>query len=100
MAALPVVVPTFTDHTPEPDSRFLGFEPFVDERIVAAFLGITPRHTIELARKGEIPAHPIGHQRKTWRFRISEISAFFTRSPKRPVSVTISAAVPGATRSH
>jgi hypothetical protein len=70
------------------------FEPFVDEHVIASFLGIKPRRVIEMARKTLIPAHPIGGQRKTWRFRVSEIEAHFTlRAEKRP-SATMSLAVP------
>lgn len=36
-----------------------------------------------MARKKEIPAHPIGRKRKTWRFRISEISAHFSLRSSR-----------------
>lgn len=51
-------------------------EPFVDADTAAEFLVITRRHLLELARFGEIPAHPIGvGKRKTWRFRLSEIAA-------------------------
>jgi excisionase family DNA binding protein len=50
-------------------------EPFVDVDTAAEFLVITRRHLLELARAGEIPAHPIGGgRRKTWRFRLSEIA--------------------------
>jgi hypothetical protein len=59
------------------------YEPFVDEHVVAGFLGIEPRRVLEMARKRLVPAHPIGGQRKTWRFRISEIDAHFSiRSDK------------------
>src|SRR5215469_10539906 len=47
------------------------FEPFVNEHVIARFLEVTPRRVLEMARKGDIPAHPIGHVRKTWRFRMS-----------------------------
>ncbi len=51
-------------------------EPFVDANKAAEFLGITRRRLLELARAGQIPAHPIGcGKRKTWRFRLSEIAA-------------------------
>lgn len=56
-------------------------EPFVAADEVAAFLSITRRRVLELARVGELPAHPIGTgARRTWRFRISEIAAFVSRS--------------------
>lgn len=71
-----------------------GFEPFVDEHVVACFLQIAPRRVLEMARKGEIPAHPIGRIRKTWRFRISEIDAHFSAKPENQPGVTIAMAVP------
>ncbi|MGD1078382.1 MAG: helix-turn-helix domain-containing protein [Candidatus Sulfotelmatobacter sp.] len=53
----------------------IEIEPFVDANRAADFLLITRRHLLELARAGEIPAHPIGAgKRKTWRFRLSEIA--------------------------
>jgi hypothetical protein len=54
-----------------------AFDPFVDERIVATFLQIAPRRVLEMARKKEILAHPIGQTWRTWRFRISAIDAHF-----------------------
>ena len=43
-----------------------GPEPFVDDIVAARFLSVTPRRTKEMARNGEIPAHPLGTgQRKT-----------------------------------
>ena len=59
-------------------SPLLGhFEPFVDERVIAGFLQVTPRRVLEMARKGQIPAHPLGSKRRTWRFRVSEVNARF-----------------------
>ena len=52
-----------------------GYERFVDEHVIGSFLGIAPRRVLEMARNGEIPSHPIGRVRKTWRFHISEIAA-------------------------
>jgi hypothetical protein len=50
-------------------------EPFVDATRAAEFLGIRPRRLLELARGGQIPGYPIGTGvRRTWRFRLSEIS--------------------------
>ena len=71
------------------------FEPFVDENVVARLLQLTPRRVLEMARKEEIPAHPIGHERKTWRFRMSEIDAHFSAPAAKSSGATISAAVPG-----
>jgi len=50
-------------------------EPFVDAERAAAFLSVTPRYLIGLARAGGIPSYPLGSgQRKQWRFRLSEIA--------------------------
>jgi len=51
-------------------------EPFVDALQGAEFLAIRRRRLLEMARSGEIPAHPIGRgRRRTWRFRLSELAA-------------------------
>lgn len=50
-------------------------EPFVTATEAAIFLAITKRRVLELARAGELPAHPLGcGSRKTWRFRLSELA--------------------------
>ena len=50
-------------------------EPVVDALQGAEFLGIRPRRLLQMARAGDIPAHPIGcGKRKTWRFRLSELA--------------------------
>lgn len=72
------------------------FEPFVDEHVVARFLQISPRKVVEMARKKELPAHPIGRRRRKWRFRMSEIDAHFSLRDQTAASVTMSPAVPGA----
>ena len=61
-------------------AEFGGFEPFVDEFVIGRFLGIEPRQVLEMARAGEVPAHPVGlgHARKRWRFRLSEVEAHFS----------------------
>lgn len=71
-------------------------ESFVDADRAAEFLVITRRHLLELARAGDIPAHPIGAgKRKTWRFRLSEIAnAISTDAFGRKPDI-IGAAVPG-----
>jgi len=56
----------------------IAYEPYVDEHAIARFLQLSPRRILEMARSKEIPAHPIGHTRKTWRFRLSEIDAHFS----------------------
>ena len=71
------------------------FEPFVDERVIARFLEVTPRRVLQMARKGEIPAHPIGHVRKTWRFRVSEVNAHFGSASEKQAGDKIHSAVPG-----
>ena len=76
---------------------FGGFEPFVDESAVARFLQLAPRRVLEMARNGDIPSHPIGCARKTWRFRLSEIDAYFT-AQCRQSRARLGPAVPGATR--
>jgi hypothetical protein len=80
-------------------SSFAGFEPYVDERAVARFLQLTPRRVVQLARTAELPAHPIGGQRKTWRFRISEIADSLCKSDIRQRG-TMTTAVPGAREKH
>ncbi len=51
------------------------FESFVNAERGAEFLGVTPRYLLGLARRGRIPAYPLGSgARKLWRFRLSELS--------------------------
>jgi hypothetical protein len=51
-------------------------EPFVDAAAAADFLHLRPRHVLELARQGEIPAYPLGQgKRRVWRFLLSELAA-------------------------
>src|SRR5216683_1263200 len=41
----------------------------------AAFLCLTVRRVHEMARLGQLPAHPLGAgKRHTWRFRLSELA--------------------------
>jgi hypothetical protein len=55
-------------------------EPFVDATRAADWLGITSRRVLEMARAGQIPAYPLGTgSRKTWRFRLQEISTAIVR---------------------
>ena len=55
-------------------------EPFVDATRAAEWLGITSRRLLEMARAGQIPAYPLGAgSRKTWRFRLQEISTAIVR---------------------
>ena len=78
----------------DPWQEFGGFEPFVDEVVVSRFLHIEPRRVLEMARDNELPAHPIGKIRKTWRFLISEIAAHLG-SQRRNQGAKMPAAVPG-----
>ena len=58
-------------------------EPFVDPDRAAALIGVQRRRLLQMARTGEIPAHPIGTgPRRTWRFRLSELAqAIATKTP-------------------
>lgn len=54
----------------------MDFEPFVDPAKAAEFLNLRPRRLLELARRGLIPAYPIGNRhRRVWRFRLSELAS-------------------------
>jgi len=75
---------------------FPTFEPFVDEVAVAQFLKIEGRRVLQMARNQEIPAHPIGKIRRTWRFRLSEIDAHFSAPSTKQTGASIGLAVPGA----
>jgi len=56
-------------------SRSQVEEPFVDAERAAAFLTMSPKTVLKLARKGDLPAHPIGQGlRRMWRFRLSELA--------------------------
>ena len=70
------------------------FEPYVDEKVIAQFLQLESRRVLEMARKKEIPAHPIGNIRKTWRFRLSEVEAHFSPRSQKAASANMSPAVP------
>ena len=62
-------------------------EKFVDSIAAAEFLSIKPRRLLDMARAGEIPAHPIGTgARKTWRFRLNEIEACLSVGADTPSS--------------
>jgi len=50
-------------------------EPFVDAVETGRFLHLRPRRVLELARRGELPAYPLGQgKRRIWRFRLSEVA--------------------------
>ena len=88
-------MPRFDFDEANSTSPLCPFEPFVDERVIAGFLQVTPRRVVEMARKGEIPAHPIGHARKTWRFRVSEVNSHFRSASEKQAGDNINSAVPG-----
>lgn len=73
---------------------FTRFEPFVDGYAVAGFLQIATRRVLEMARRRQIPAHPLGAKRRTWRFRLSEIDAHFALPKHSEQSGSITSAVP------
>jgi hypothetical protein len=51
-------------------------EPFVDAVAAGDFLRLRPRRVLEMARRGEIPAYPLGQgKRRVWRFRLSELAS-------------------------
>jgi len=51
-------------------------EPFVDAVAAGEFLHLRPRRVLEMARRGEIPAYPLGQgKRRVWRFRLSELAS-------------------------
>jgi excisionase family DNA binding protein len=57
------------------EERYLN-EHFVDADEAAAFLSITRRRILDLARAGHLPGHRIGSgARCVWRFRLSELEA-------------------------
>jgi len=51
-------------------------EPFVDAVAAGEFLHLRPRRVLELARRGVLPAYPLGDgERRIWRFRLSELAS-------------------------
>jgi excisionase family DNA binding protein len=82
---------------------FTALEPFVDADEAAAFLSLTRRRILELARAGKLPGHPIGDgARRVWRFRLSEVAAAVSQTGKsglgsrQRTSTVQLKAVPGA----
>lgn len=62
-------------------------EPFVDADRGGEFLNLTRRRLLEMARSGEIPAHPIGRgRRRTWRFRLSELAEAIAAEKAEPLA--------------
>jgi hypothetical protein len=70
---------------------FMQYENYVSAKVAAAFLGITETFLTRLARKGQIPAHPLpvgnSGQRRTWRFKLSELGDLMERSHQPASSV-------------
>jgi hypothetical protein len=58
------------------ESLDVRHENFVDADAAGKFLGLTKRRVLEMARNLELPGHPLGSgKRRTWRFRLSELSS-------------------------
>lgn len=59
------------------------YERFVDADEAAAFLSITRRRVLDLARARQLPGHPIGSgARHVWRFRVSELASALVEGPR------------------
>jgi len=51
-----------------------NLEPFVSAERAGEFLAMSRKTVLALARKGYLPAHPVGQgMRKVWKFRLSEL---------------------------
>jgi hypothetical protein len=63
------------------DSLPLTLERFVSADEAAEFLSVKRRYLLHLARRGIAGAYPLrtGGKRKTWVFRLSELSAAIAR---------------------
>ena len=61
----------------------MAHENYVSARVAAEFLGISETFITKLARKNQIPAHPLPNssnsQRYTWRFLLTELREFMER---------------------
>lgn len=54
-----------------------SLEPFVSAERAAEFLAMSRKTILVLARKGYLPAHPVGQgPRKAWKFRLSELDCW------------------------
>lgn len=64
-------------------------EPFVTANEVAEHLRITRRLVLEMARKNQLPSHPIsfGRQKKIWRFKLTEVDQAIASSTPEPPHV-------------
>jgi len=65
---------------------------FISPKEAAAFLGITERHLLSLARAKKLPGHPISwgkkNSRSQWRFLRSELHTWMLDLSSTPVTVT------------
>jgi excisionase family DNA binding protein len=63
-------------------------EPFITANEVAEHLRITRRLVLEMARKNQLPAHPItfGRQRKIWRFKLTEVDQAIASGIPKPAN--------------
>jgi excisionase family DNA binding protein len=60
--------------TTRPSPSSFPREYYVCAADAAKFLSIHPRTLLQLARKGSVPAHPLGDgSRRVWRFLLSEL---------------------------
>ena len=61
-------------------------EPFITATAIAEHIGVSARTVAKWAREGRIPAHPVsGNDRRTWRFKLSEIELFFASQSDGPI---------------
>jgi excisionase family DNA binding protein len=61
-------------------------ESFVTAAEVARYLSLSPRTVAKMAREGRLPAHRIsGSERKTWRFKLSEVEAYLASNSPAPI---------------
>jgi excisionase family DNA binding protein len=63
-------------------------EHFVTATEVAEHLKITRRQVLQMARKNQLPAHPIcfGRQRRIWRFKIGEVDEAIASGTPKPAN--------------
>ena len=69
------------------------FEQFVDAEAVADFLSMSRREVLKLTREGRITGHVIsGKQRKTYKYRLSEVGRDITMTGSSPFDSSAKAA--------
>jgi excisionase family DNA binding protein len=63
-------------------------EPFVTATEIAEHLKVTRRQVLDMARKNQIPAHPIcfGRERKIWRFKLTEVDEIIASGTPKPTN--------------